>query len=87
MAECAGIVSDDACTVAAMDIDNQPFIGSEALQAGALNRYELRRYYRAIMPNVYVDKRIDPSLQQRAAAAWLWSQRARSGFRTTPRSN
>lgn len=69
------IVSDDACTVAAMDIDNQPFIGSEALQAGALNRYELRRYYRAIMPNVYLDKRIDPSLQQRAAAAWLWSQR------------
>lgn len=58
-----------------MDIDNQPFIGSEALQAGALNRYELRRYYRAIMPNVYLDKRIDPSLQQRAAAAWLWSQR------------
>ena len=49
-----------------MDIENQPFIGSEALQAGALNRYELRRYYRAIMPNVYLDKRIDPSLQAKS---------------------
>ncbi|WP_418003307.1 endonuclease domain-containing protein [Mycobacterium sp. PDNC021] len=58
-----------------MDIDNWPFIGSEALQAGVLNRHELRRHYRAIMPNVYVNKRIDPSLPQRAAAAWLWSRR------------
>ncbi len=27
------------------------------------------------MPNVYLDKRIEPSLQQRTIAAWLWSQR------------
>src|SRR3954468_2104128 len=39
-----------------------PFIGSEALTSGRLSRYELRRYYRAIMPNVYLDKRVEPSL-------------------------
>jgi very-short-patch-repair endonuclease len=53
----------------------QPFIGSEALASGRLTRYELRRYYRAIMPNVYLDKRLEPSLRQRAHAAWLWSGR------------
>jgi hypothetical protein len=49
----------------------QPFIGSEVLASGRLTRYELRRYYRAIMPNVYLDKRLEPSLRQRAHAAWL----------------
>jgi len=54
---------------------SEPFIGSEALAAGALNRYQLSRYHRPVLPNVYVDKRIDPSLQQRSTAAWLWSGR------------
>jgi very-short-patch-repair endonuclease len=53
----------------------QPFIGSEALATGSLNRYELRRYHRAIMPNVYLDKRIRPSFRQRTVAAYLWSRR------------
>ena len=53
----------------------EPFIGGEVLGSGALTRYELRRYYRAIMPNVYVDKRVNPSLRDRAVAAWLWSRR------------
>jgi hypothetical protein len=53
----------------------QPFIGSEALRSGSLNRYELRTYYRAIMPNVYLDKRVRPSLRQRTLAAYLWSRR------------
>jgi hypothetical protein len=52
-----------------------PFVGSEALASGALNRYELRRYYQAIMPNIYLDKRVQPSLQDRTVAAWLWSRR------------
>ena len=56
-----------------MSSARQPFIGSEALAAGVLSRHELRTYYRAIMPNVYLDKRIEPSLQQRTTAAWLWS--------------
>ncbi|ART68547.1 hypothetical protein BTO20_08125 [Mycobacterium dioxanotrophicus] len=58
-----------------MDIGTEPFVGSEALACGALNRYELRRYYRLLMPNVYLDKRIVPTLQLRTQAAWLWSQR------------
>ncbi len=53
----------------------QPFIGSEALAAGILTRHDLRTYHRAIMPNVYLDKRVEPSLQQRITAAWLWSGR------------
>ncbi|MFV8319991.1 endonuclease domain-containing protein [Mycobacterium sp. 23] len=57
-----------------MNSPRQPFIGSEALAAGVLSRHELRTYYRAIMPNVYLDKRIEPSLQQRTTAAWLWSR-------------
>ncbi|WP_458316978.1 DUF559 domain-containing protein [Mycolicibacterium brisbanense] len=58
-----------------MEIGYEPFIGSEALACGALNRYELRRYYRPMMPNVYLDKRIAPTLRLRTQAAWLWSQR------------
>lgn len=53
----------------------EPFIGSEALAAGALTRYQLRRHHRPILPDIYVDKRIDPSLRQRSTAAWLWSGR------------
>jgi very-short-patch-repair endonuclease len=53
----------------------QPFIGSEALAAGAVREHELRRYCRTIMPNVYLDKRVEPSLRQRTIAAWLWSHR------------
>ncbi|OHU96417.1 hypothetical protein [Mycobacterium talmoniae] len=53
----------------------QPFIGSEALSAGLVSWHELDRYYTAIMPNVYLDKRITPPLRQRIFAAWLWSGR------------
>lgn len=53
----------------------EPFIGSEALAAGVLSRYELSRYYRPILPNIYADKRSALSLRQRSTAAWLWSGR------------
>jgi hypothetical protein len=53
----------------------EPFIGSEALASGAVTWDELAKYYQAIMPNVYLDKRVTPSLYQRTAAAWLWSGR------------
>jgi very-short-patch-repair endonuclease len=56
-------------------IRGRPFIGSEALAAGQLSRYELRTSYLAIMPNVYFDKRVQPSLRQRTVGAWLWSGR------------
>ena len=55
--------------------EDQPFIGTEALASGSLNRYELRRYYRTIMPNIYLERRVEPSLRDRAVAAWLWSRR------------
>src|SRR5689334_12096536 len=60
---------------AAMGKELQPFIGSEALASGSLSRYELRRYNRAIMPDVYLDKRVSPSFRQRILAAYLWSRR------------
>jgi very-short-patch-repair endonuclease len=52
-----------------------PFIGTEALASGLLNRYELRRYYRPIMPNVHLEKGLQPSFRQRTVAAYLWSRR------------
>lgn len=52
-----------------------PFVGSEALDAGAVSWHELGRYHRAIMPNVYLDKRMQSRLRQRIVAAWLWSHR------------
>jgi hypothetical protein len=58
-----------------VDTYDGPFIGSEAMASGQLTRYELRRYYRTLAPNVYLDKRLQPSLRHRAIAAWLWSQR------------
>jgi hypothetical protein len=53
----------------------KPFIGSEALAAGELTRHQLRTRYRAAFPNVYFGRDVRPSLQQRTAAAWLWSGR------------
>lgn len=58
-----------------MEEDEQPFIGSEALARGTLNRHQLRTLYRAVMPNVYLPKRVTPSLRHRVPAAWLWSHR------------
>lgn len=57
-----------------MEEELRPFIGSEVLASGRLSRHELRRYYRPIMPNIYLDKRIEPSLRQRILAAHLWSR-------------
>ncbi|OBB15136.1 hypothetical protein A5662_06870, partial [Mycobacteriaceae bacterium 1482268.1] len=51
------------------------FIGSEALQAGELTRHELRMCYRRLHPDVYAPKRADLTLEDRIAAAWLWSGR------------
>lgn len=53
----------------------EPFVGSEALALGVVNRHQLRTHYRLLCPNVYLHKQLQPSLQQRIAAAWLWSGR------------
>jgi hypothetical protein len=51
------------------------FIGSEAIAAGRLNDYQLRRWYRTIFRDVYIPKRLQPSLDDRIVGAWLWSRR------------
>jgi hypothetical protein len=51
----------------------EPFLGTEALARGLLSRHQLRTQYRAVLPNVYLPKQTQPSLEQRIAAAWLWS--------------
>lgn len=52
-----------------------PFIGSEALAAGVLNRYQLATRYDAVYRNVYVPKGQSLTAAERAVAAWLWSER------------
>jgi hypothetical protein len=52
-----------------------PFIGTEALAAGAVNRYQLGTQYDAVFRNVYVPKGQKLSAVDKAVAAWLWSGR------------
>jgi hypothetical protein len=52
----------------------EPFIGSEAMARGAVSRHQLRTQYYAVLPNVYLSRRIQPSLDQRITAAGLWSR-------------
>ncbi len=52
---------------------SEPFVGSEALASGALSRHQLRTRYRAVFPNVYLPSDVEPSLELRISAAWLWS--------------
>jgi hypothetical protein len=58
-----------------MRIDDQPFIGSEAIDAGLVRKHELRSRYRAIFPDVYLRFDLEATLRQRAVAGWLWSHR------------
>ena len=53
----------------------QPFVGSEALAAGEISRHELRKYYRSILPNVYLDKRVQLWLRQRTSSGSSDSRR------------
>jgi very-short-patch-repair endonuclease len=53
----------------------EPFIGTEALTCGWLNRNQLRTRYRLVFPNVYLPKDSQLSLDRRTAAAWLWASR------------
>lgn len=56
-------------------MEDEPFVGSEALADRAVTWHELDNYSTAIMPNVYLDKRVTPTLRHRTHAAWLWSGR------------
>ncbi len=50
-------------------------IGSEALSAGVLSRHDLTAVYRRLLPDVYAPKSATLTLDDRIAAAWLWSKR------------
>jgi hypothetical protein len=58
-----------------MEIAQTPFVGGEAIAGGLLRKHELRARYRAVFPDVYVQKDVVLSLRERAYAAWLWSHR------------
>ena len=53
----------------------RPFIGTEALAAGTVNRYQLATRYTSIHRNVYVAAGTELTAKERAVAAWLWSRR------------
>jgi len=52
-----------------------PFLGTEALAAGRVNRYQLRTRYDAVFRNVYVPRGTTLTPVDKAVAAWLWSGR------------
>lgn len=52
-----------------------PFLGSEALAAGTLNRYQLTTRYTMIHRDVYVPRGATLTAADRAIGAWLWSRR------------
>jgi hypothetical protein len=52
-----------------------PFLGTEALARGVVNRYQLSTRYDAVFRNVYVPKGQTLTAADKAIAAWLWSGR------------
>lgn len=54
---------------------SEPFIGSEAVAAGALSKSALRSRYRRLFPDVYLNRERDVSPTILAEAGWLWSGR------------
>ncbi|WKG04874.1 hypothetical protein [Mycolicibacterium sp. HK-90] len=52
-----------------------PFLGTEALATGRLNRYQLRTRYDAVFRNVYAPRGTELTPADKAVAAWLWSGR------------
>lgn len=52
-----------------------PFVGTEAVAAGVVNRYQLSTRYKAVHRNVFVPRDANLNAVQKARAAWLWSGR------------
>lgn len=52
-----------------------PFIGSEAVAAGRLRKYDLLTRFIRVYPGVYIAPETELSAPLRAKAAWLWSRR------------
>jgi hypothetical protein len=63
------------CAVMTSDEPSPPFLGSEAVNSGKLRPHQLRSRFRAVFPDVYVRRDQQPTLRDRAVAAWLWSHR------------
>ena len=53
----------------------EPFIGSEAIAAGALTKTQLTTRCRRLFSDVYVMRDIHIDAEVRAKAGWLWSRR------------
>ena len=53
----------------------EPFIGSEAVAAGALTKTQLATWCRRLFPDVYVERDVDVDAELRAKAGWLWTGR------------
>lgn len=51
------------------------FLAREAIAAGSVTRHSLANHHRRVLPGVYADKRAPLTLDDRIAAAWLWSRR------------
>ncbi|BBX05766.1 hypothetical protein [Mycolicibacterium aichiense] len=56
-------------------MEDEPFIGSEALSAGRLTRHDLRTKFRAVHRDVYIPAGAELSPVLRATACWLRSRR------------
>lgn len=52
-----------------------PFVGSEAMAAGLVGRYQLDTGYEMVHRDVYVPRGAAMTSTDRAVAAWLWSRR------------
>lgn len=53
----------------------EPFIGSEAVKAGVASHNQLRRNYRRVLPDVYINRDAELTPAISAKAGWLWSRR------------
>lgn len=53
----------------------EPFIGNEAIAAGAVSKSQLATRFRRLFPGVYVERDVDVTAELRAKAGWLWTGR------------
>ena len=53
-------------------MDDQPFLGTHALDNGLVTGYQLRTHYRAVYRNVYLANAVPLTPLRRARAAWLF---------------
>ncbi len=51
----------------------KPFVGSEAVAAGQVTKYQLAQDYQRLLPNLYTPKG-PVTLEDRTLAAWTWSK-------------